>query len=112
MSKLLKDMSGEDIIGTLSGNRTVTFSQQQGKQWITVDLESVKAKARAFFSVETTTEDDIKMVNQQLSKLHNLHLFSYELAEGKNLPKIVKTKDGRKSFMFHCYSNSTPKPTS
>ena len=113
MSKLLKDMSGEDIIDTLSGNKTVSFSQKIGKEWVTVDLAQVKAKAKAFFPVETTTKDDIKMVNQQLSKLHKLHLFSYELAEDKNSqPRIVKTKDGRESFMFNCYSNQSLEPTS
>ena len=55
MSKLLKYISGEDSIGTLSGNNTVSFSKNVRKECVTVDIKRVTAKTRAFVPVETTT---------------------------------------------------------
>tara|TARA_R110002012_G_scaffold82249_1_gene207997 strand:- start:384 stop:740 length:357 start_codon:yes stop_codon:yes gene_type:complete len=109
MSELLKDMSANDIRNTLSSNQTITYSRKgEDGGYFSVTLEDLKWGDVVFFSLDTATKADIQMVKQQVSKIHNLHLFSYELdVEKKALPRITETKFGKKSMMFRLHSNQS-----
>tara|TARA_R110000744_G_scaffold228642_4_gene346658 strand:- start:35 stop:379 length:345 start_codon:yes stop_codon:yes gene_type:complete len=114
MSELLKDMSPEEILNTLSNNETITYSRK-GKdgEYNDVTLQDLKWGDTVFFSLDTATKADIKMVKQQVKEQHNLHLFSYELdVEKKELPRITETKFGKKSMMFRLHTNQSAQPTS